>query len=560
MILRKIILFISFFIFISCEEQEDLQIAEANGKLEIIKQIKKVNDDGSYTIGYEADDGSFKIESRDVLGNVKGTYGYIDENGDIKRVSYTSNNSSELKTESSVVQRIPKLNKTTTRRPVYVPTIPPTTSSSQNIAKRRVTTTTTTTTESPKVNDFIKSAVEASKNIKYENQYPRILLQRPILSQKSSEGQIVRPDTNIPPTEPPIYPPTLLDKEKTISNEEGKIIDENLKNNLRRQLQPSNSFNPKDHVMEFQQNRGGDMIDVYTSSLTTGSPQRPLFTTTSRPKYISSTISPLQGIKYQYQPEITTTPTPQIQIPSTKEETLVAITQPDGRTILVPLREIPEIESDNFYIKRYQPIQRNPPEQQKFRAIPVRVDENGYIREMQPQYHRNYEKINDIDDYINNEEVINSIKPPVSTRDFQKLLEQLILRQSRLEQISFLSRKYRNMFGQKTRPVYKTNYNQNLDYGYNNYVTSESSYTPTRRVARLLTPQQQKDEESDYLPADVREMLLLRMLQLAINPGLPLNVPDNLVDATTSVPKLRKSGVRNVEILGEEDDSKISGR
>ncbi|KFB41962.1 AGAP000744-PA-like protein [Anopheles sinensis] len=68
----------------------DLSEAETKDpqRLEIIKQIRKVNQDGSYTVGYEAEDGTFKIESRDVLGNIKGTYGYIDVNGDIKRVSY----------------------------------------------------------------------------------------------------------------------------------------------------------------------------------------------------------------------------------------------------------------------------------------------------------------------------------------------------------------------------------------------------------------------------------------------------------------------------------------
>ncbi|RZF43349.1 hypothetical protein LSTR_LSTR001610 [Laodelphax striatellus] len=58
----------------------------------ILKHINRVNDDGSYTFGYEADDGSFKIETRDVQGNVKGMFGYIDETGELKRVSYTANN------------------------------------------------------------------------------------------------------------------------------------------------------------------------------------------------------------------------------------------------------------------------------------------------------------------------------------------------------------------------------------------------------------------------------------------------------------------------------------
>lgn len=83
--------------------QEDLDRAETrDAQVGIIKQIQRVNDDGSYTVGYEADDGTFKIESRDVLGNVKGTYGYVDENGEIKRVSYSANNGSDRSSTSSI--------------------------------------------------------------------------------------------------------------------------------------------------------------------------------------------------------------------------------------------------------------------------------------------------------------------------------------------------------------------------------------------------------------------------------------------------------------------------
>lgn len=93
---------------------------------EIIKQIRRVNSDGSYTVGYEADDGTFKIESRDVLGNIKGTYGFVDQNGEIKRVSYTANNDTNLLKSTLApteeVVHIPRQNRTqyvpsTTRRP-----------------------------------------------------------------------------------------------------------------------------------------------------------------------------------------------------------------------------------------------------------------------------------------------------------------------------------------------------------------------------------------------------------------------------------------------------------
>lgn len=82
-------------------------------KLEIVKQIRRVNSDGSFVVGYEAGDGTFKIESRDVLGNIKGTYGYIDDNGEIKRVSYTANNT----TQSSLLTENPTPTPATVRIP-----------------------------------------------------------------------------------------------------------------------------------------------------------------------------------------------------------------------------------------------------------------------------------------------------------------------------------------------------------------------------------------------------------------------------------------------------------
>lgn len=140
--------------------KSDLENAETKDaqKSEIIKQIRRMNSDGSYTVGYEADDGTFKIESRDVLGNVKGTYGYVDSNGEIKRVSYTANNqSSGLKSttpqpthQPEEVVHIPRQNKTgfvaasTTRRPpslAYLtssPASPTRPSVVQPIPKRRI--------------------------------------------------------------------------------------------------------------------------------------------------------------------------------------------------------------------------------------------------------------------------------------------------------------------------------------------------------------------------------------------------------------------------------------
>ena len=43
------------------------------------------NEDGSYSYGYEAADGSFKLETRYPDGRVKGKYGYVDiHTGELK--------------------------------------------------------------------------------------------------------------------------------------------------------------------------------------------------------------------------------------------------------------------------------------------------------------------------------------------------------------------------------------------------------------------------------------------------------------------------------------------
>ena len=47
------------------------------------------NEDGSYSYGYEADDGSFKLETRHADGRVEGKYGYIDiDTGELKVIEY----------------------------------------------------------------------------------------------------------------------------------------------------------------------------------------------------------------------------------------------------------------------------------------------------------------------------------------------------------------------------------------------------------------------------------------------------------------------------------------
>ncbi|XP_015439275.1 PREDICTED: eisosome protein sle1-like [Dufourea novaeangliae] len=54
----------------------------------ILKQINKHNEDGSYSYGYEAADGSYKIESKYPTGEVYGKYGFVDDTGSVREVEY----------------------------------------------------------------------------------------------------------------------------------------------------------------------------------------------------------------------------------------------------------------------------------------------------------------------------------------------------------------------------------------------------------------------------------------------------------------------------------------
>ncbi|XP_011499932.1 PREDICTED: uncharacterized protein LOC105363833 [Ceratosolen solmsi marchali] len=54
----------------------------------ILKQINRHNEDGSYTYGFEGADGSFKIETKQANGEVKGKYGFVDDGGKVRVVEY----------------------------------------------------------------------------------------------------------------------------------------------------------------------------------------------------------------------------------------------------------------------------------------------------------------------------------------------------------------------------------------------------------------------------------------------------------------------------------------
>ncbi len=110
--------------------------------VQTIRNYNKINDDGSFTFGYEAADGSFKEETRGTDCVVRGKYGYIDPDGNKREFTYVSGNpcdpnaisqeeedDDELKDKSNNDENVPT---NIPRRPSY--TIRP-------VAKSRPTTT-----------------------------------------------------------------------------------------------------------------------------------------------------------------------------------------------------------------------------------------------------------------------------------------------------------------------------------------------------------------------------------------------------------------------------------
>merc|ERR1712071_57890 len=64
------------------------EVEEVKEIVPILKQINQINDDGSYTFGYEAGDGSFRLETKDVDGQIRGKYGYVDQEGKVQVLEY----------------------------------------------------------------------------------------------------------------------------------------------------------------------------------------------------------------------------------------------------------------------------------------------------------------------------------------------------------------------------------------------------------------------------------------------------------------------------------------
>lgn len=319
----------------SADATLDLENAETKDptkKLEIIKQIRKVNNDGSYTVGYEAEDGTFKIESRDVLGNVKGTYGYVDSNGEIKRVSYTGNNGTtglrnypaNLSQEDPTTpplsqQRNKTYGAVSTRRPASLAFLSSTTQSPSGFAKSSVIQTIPrrrisipSSTERSQYSHYATSKVtevttanpttEHTTTVIYAESVPpskSVVIVRPTPHPTSSQRppeQITRPDkleiNQVSKVMITKSRETSTSKPVTEEDVEKELDRKSVRgNNLRRQLAEKEDHYEAQPQILYTQAAGEDSSHVYGSG--TGN-VRPLFTTTSSPRIPSLVLAARQ--------------------------------------------------------------------------------------------------------------------------------------------------------------------------------------------------------------------------------------------------------------------------
>jgi len=68
--------------------QNELFPEPSTTPIPILKFVDQHNTDGSYTYGFQSADGTYKLETRLKSGEVKGKYGYIDSDGNLKETSY----------------------------------------------------------------------------------------------------------------------------------------------------------------------------------------------------------------------------------------------------------------------------------------------------------------------------------------------------------------------------------------------------------------------------------------------------------------------------------------
>ena len=612
--------------------QEILKASETGDatKVEIVKQIRRLNEDGSYTIGYEANDGTFKIESRDVLGNVKGTFGYIADDGEIKRLTYSSSgdstpvpvSTSTTPSTPNVIVRVNKTVSSTTRRPLATVVYPTRGSATtrgtviQAIPRRRVASSTrASTTEMTTEKEKHEETTANILNLYRKDDIVKTRTQLTKPAPVTVKDDLITKQTTTASTQTlkPVYE-HVTEKEPDLSKS----------NAIRRQLSGTSSNH---HMMNLQQSMGDDSTDVYGGHLSHGT-LRPLFTTTTvRPRLVplQSLASARQTIQQQYQDTqlddqettleastgrifdhqnvATPTPVPVIHIPVQRPIEERIYQQPiyrrpsavhfrtqeylrDNPGSAIPIGnqrpflhyEYEDKVLDDQYVKETpQPKavaenQASVPYEARpiTRIVPIPVDERGIpIQGYEPRLVNPYRSQQPLFQRYDPVSEMNSISAPVSTRDFKRLLHILILRQNRLQAIMdqiMPGTPYHLMYRQDDYQQRRSYDDERYDYRYEPQYRQEvysnqlpydnryesQRYIPRRRYSRPYDSQTAAsnhiDEPPEYLPVEVREALLLKMLLLAISPDFMPTTPP-ATELTTAAPRKQ---VRNVQILGEE--------
>lgn len=350
----------------------DLEQAETKdaSATEIIKQIRKVNADGTYTIGFEADDGTFKIETRDLQGNVKqGTYGYVDANGEVKRVSYTTENTTLYKEyekpegdepkdddkETISLSPSSRYNRTygsTTRRPSSLafltstagPTIKP--SVIQNIPNKRRILLPSERTTLRSQSDHSKQSFEGTTTLVYATSVPtpKPYSSRSTTSPSYSSKVTERSDkVEIDQVERKVFIATPTARDVTTAKPplakdkiEEKMDLSRRGNLLRRQLKQ------EDEGIEAQQQvlyGGGDESSaIYGSAYGN---VRPLFTTTSQPRIPVQVLAARQRAT-QLQSILANS------VPGTTTEKILIKTPKRQNAAKIKVEEVTEHLNENF--------------------------------------------------------------------------------------------------------------------------------------------------------------------------------------------------------------------
>ncbi|XP_058789366.1 uncharacterized protein LOC131663183 isoform X2 [Phymastichus coffea] len=323
--------------------ETDQQTSESqHDQVAILKQIRKVNDDGSYTYGYEAGDGSFK-EHVSVAQNIPRN----NRTSTTRRPTAVYASSTESSTKSTVVQPIPRTRKTTTI---------PTTSS-----------TTGSNTESVTRPNFIRQKGRPRFIINGQ-QRPLVLEEEAIIDENSPSTKTNTGD-KASALRKVVFTKRPLDQSLRPITEEFEDKEEETKittgNSLRRQLQDETT--KATPVVEQED----DHADVYGGALSTS---RPLFTTTTPPRVIQR----LSGLQQERQKNVYSN---QEKGPATFEQPR-AYEQQESKTSTQEDRN--PAQQVLFRTATKAPTETREFVRQAVDPLYVRQQQEAYLREVQP--------------------------------------------------------------------------------------------------------------------------------------------------------------------------------